>query len=156
MQHGTAPAELRAAGAVRLILTLASRDEQMQAKLIRTSGPGREAMLEIGAREYCVRDGFSWSADHAPRVGAMFDVELSTEPDKAWTWERIFAANPDQRVGLEWLHGWSYLALGRITSVNPVRVDCGILVEERAIFTHDPRVIGSFVGFRIEVLDGAG
>jgi hypothetical protein len=48
------------------------------------------------------------------------------------------------------------LALGRIMSVDPVRVDCGIYVEERALFTHDARAIGEFVGFRIERLDAAG
>lgn len=128
----------------------------MKATLIRTGGPGREALLAIEGREYCVMDGFSWSAEYAPEVGTLFDVELSAELDDSWAWDKIFAANPDQRVGLETLGGWSYLAFGRIFSVNPVRVDCGILVEERAVFTHDFNVVGAFIGFRIERLDASG
>jgi hypothetical protein len=128
----------------------------MKAKLIKTDGPGLEAIVEIDDREYRVMAEFGWSAEHSPRIGDTFDVELSAMLDDAWSWERIFAANPEQRVGLEPLGGWSYLALGRITSVDPVRVDCGIYVEERALFTHDAKVVGEFVGFRIERLDAAG
>ena len=125
----------------------------MKVKLVRTEGPGREAILNIEGREYCVRDGFSWSID---RTGGEFEVSLSTELDDSWTWEDIFAANPDQRIGLEPLEGYSYLVFGRIQSIDPVRIDCGLLVEERAIYTHDARVIGNFVGFKIIVLDADG
>jgi hypothetical protein len=128
----------------------------LRATLVRTGGPGQEAVLIIDGREYSVRDGFSWSAAYAPEVGDEFDVTLSAEIDDSWSWERIFAANPERRIGLESLGGYAYLALGRISSVNPVRIDCGILVEERAIHTHDSRVIGEFVGFRIEALDAEG
>jgi hypothetical protein len=128
----------------------------MKATLLQMAGPGREAILEIGGRRYCVRDGFSWSADRTPAVGAEFEVELSAVIDRSWPWEKIFAANPDRRIGLEPLGGWSYLALGRITSIDPVRIDCGILAEERAVYTHDPGVVGAFVGFRIETLDAEG
>ena len=81
-----------------------------------------------------MRDGFSWSAAHAPEVGGEFDVALSAEIDDSWS-SGYFAANPERRIGLESLSGYAYLALGRISSVNPVRIDCGILVEERAIRT---------------------
>ena len=128
----------------------------MRAILIRTADPGREAVLKIDGREYCVRDGFSWSAAHAPAIGAEFNVELSAELDDSWPWEKVFAANPDRRIGLEPLGGPSYFALGRISSIEPVRIDCGLLIEERAVHTHDPRVIGEFVGFRIETLDADG
>jgi hypothetical protein len=128
----------------------------MKATLVRTEGPGREAILKIEGRDYCVRDGFSWSAKHAPLVGAEFNVELCAELDASWSWEKTFAANPQRRVGLESLHGWSYLALGQIASIDPVCIDCGILVEERAVYTHDPAVIGAFRGFRIEILDADG
>jgi hypothetical protein len=126
----------------------------MRVTLIRTDGPGRAAIIKIGHRDYGVRDGFSWSAQHAP--GAEFDVKLSAELDGSWPWERMFAANPKRRIDLEPLGGWSYLALGRIMSTDPVRIDCGILIEERAIYTHDARVIGEFVGFRIATLDAEG
>jgi hypothetical protein len=76
--------------------------------------------------------------------------------DDSWSWEKIFAANPNRKVELVPLEGWSYLAMGRISSIDPVRVDCGILVEERVIHSRDPRIIGEFVGFRIEVLDADG
>jgi hypothetical protein len=128
----------------------------MKAKLRKSAGPGAEAVLIIGDREYCVRDGFSWAADRATKSGGELEVELSAELDTSWSWERIFSANPKQVVGLQPLGGWSYLALGRILSADPVRVDCGILVEERAIFSHDPSIVGAFVGFRIEVLDASG
>jgi len=128
----------------------------MKAKLLKTAGPGAEAVLLINDREYCVRDGFSWSADRAPTAGGEFEVELSAELDSSWSWEHIFAANPDHSVGLKPLGGWSYLAQGKILSIDPVCIDCGILVEERAVYSHDPGVVGAFVGFRIEVLDAAG
>jgi hypothetical protein len=128
----------------------------MNARLIRTQGPGREAILEIEGGEYCVRDGFSWDAARSPRDGTNFPVELSADLDDSWSWEKMFAGNSEKRVGLVSQGGWSYLALGRITSVNPVRVDCGILVEQRAVFTHDPRVVGEFIAFGIATLDAAG
>jgi hypothetical protein len=128
----------------------------MEAKLIMTDGPGREAVLEIGGSEYRVMDDFSWIADRGPQTGETFDVKLETSLDETWTWERIFAANPDKRTKLEPLGGWSYLALGRIASVNPVIVDCGLLTEDRALFTHDSGVIGEFVGFRIAILYASG
>lgn len=128
----------------------------MKAKLLKSAGPGAEAVLIIGGREYCVRDGFSWAADRAPTIGGELDVELSAELDTSWSWERIFAANPEQLVGLQPIGGWSYLAQGRIVSTDPVRVDCGILVEERVVFSHDPGVVGAFVGCRSDVLDAAG
>src|SRR5262245_66220314 len=109
------------------------------------TGPGHEAVLKIKGREYRVRDGFSWVAARTPPIGGDLDVELSAVVDESWSWEKIFAANPNQKIGLEPLEGWSYLALGRIMSIDPVRVDCGILVEERAIYSRDPRVIGEFV-----------
>jgi len=100
----------------------------------------------------------SWYLAPRPPAGSTFALKMSENSGATCPKprEKIFAANPDQRVGLESIGRWSYLALGRITSINPVRVDCGILVEERAVFTRDPRVIGSFVGFRVEVLDAAG
>ncbi len=125
----------------------------MRATLLQTTGPGHEAVLKIEGREYRVRDGFSWSAAHAPTIGGEFDIHLSAELDESWPWEKIFAANPDRRIGLEPLGGVSYLALGRISSIDPVRIECGILVEERALHTQDPCVIGEYVGFRIEALD---
>ena len=83
-------------------------------------------------------------------------MSLSTVLDDSWSWEDMFAANPDQRIGLEPVEGYSYLAFGRILSIDPVHIDCGLLIEERALYTHDPRVVGDFVGFKIVVLDAEG
>jgi hypothetical protein len=128
----------------------------MLAKLVRTDGPGKAALLQIDGREHGVGDGFSWSAEHAPDIGDEFEVELSAEVDHSWSWEQMFAANPERRIGLVPLGGYAYRALGRILSVEPVRIDCGILVVEGAFHSRDSRVIGEFVGFRIEVLDAEG
>jgi hypothetical protein len=125
----------------------------MKVTLVRTGGPGCEAILNIEGCDYCVRDGFSWSVE---RTDGDFEVSLSTVLDDSSSWEDMFAANPDQRIGLEPVEGYSYLAFGRILSIDPVRIDCGLLVEERALYTHDPRVVGDFVGFKIVVLDAEG
>jgi hypothetical protein len=128
----------------------------MKVTLVRTEGPGREAILKIEGTDYCVRDGFSWLAERTPPDGGDLEVSLSTVLDDSWSWEDMFAANPDRRIGLEPVEGYSYLAFGRILSIDPVRIDYGLLVEERALYTHDPRVVGDFVGFRIPVLDAEG
>ncbi len=125
----------------------------MKVTLVRTEGPGREAILNIEGCHYCVRDGFSWTAG---RADGDFEVSLSTVLDDSWSWEDMFAANPDHRIGLEPVEGCSYLAFGRILSIQPVLIDCGLIVEERALYTHDPRVIGDYVGFKILALDAEG
>jgi hypothetical protein len=128
----------------------------MKARLVSTRGPGREAVLEIAGARYAVRDGFSWSAEHAPAIDEVFEVELTTTLDEDESWDEKFSSNPQREIGLQATGGWSYLAKGRISSIDPVCVDCGILVESHAIHSHDPSVIGEYVALRIVCLDASG
>ena len=128
----------------------------IEARLISTSGPGKEAVLEIDGSNYVVADGFSWSAEHSPKVGQVFDVELLAILAENESWETKFSGNPQHRIGFESLGSWSYKAMGRVASVDPVSIDCGILVESRAIHTTDPSVIGEFVAFTIVCLEACG
>jgi hypothetical protein len=70
------------------------------------------------------------------------------------TWESIFASNPGNKIGLEPISGWSYRAFGRVISIAPVIVDCGLLRVEGVVHTHDPSVIGAYVAFTISRLGG--
>ncbi|MDD9940870.1 MAG: hypothetical protein OXU20_07540 [Myxococcales bacterium] len=129
----------------------------MKARLIRTEGPGLEATIECREETLHVMDEFSWHADSAPQPGQEFHVELSagllSDED---SWETIFAGNPERRVGLEHRQGWSYRAYGRVAGINPVRVDCGVLVVEDVVRTSDERVVGEYVAFDIDRLDAQG
>ena len=124
----------------------------VEARLINTRGHGNEAELEIDGVRHVVMATFDFGMDQSPVFGEIFDVELSTALDEDETWEEKFAGNPGHKIGLESTGGWSYRAFGRITSILPVCIDCGILVESRAIYTHDPRVIGEYVAFKINIL----
>jgi hypothetical protein len=128
----------------------------VEARVISSKGPGKEAQLEIDGKRYTVCDGFGWSMESAPTIGEVFDAELSSILDEDETWEEKFAGNPQCIIGLKSTGGWSYLALGQITSIAPVSINCGILVESRAIYTTDARVIGEYVAFRINCLEACG
>lgn len=72
--------------------------------------------------------------------------------DEDESWESMFQSNPQKKMCLEQVKGWEYKAYGKIISVNPVQVDCGLLIEEDVLHTNDPTVIGEYIGFTISRL----
>ncbi|HEY3301401.1 MAG TPA: hypothetical protein VGJ90_11560 [Methylophilaceae bacterium] len=124
------------------------------ARFLSTDGPYLEAKIEVGGTTLCIMDEFSDDKRNIPKVGAEFEFEFSAYIDEGETWEFIFSGNPDKKIGIEQLIGWKYRAYGKIVSINPVVVDCGLLKVEGVIHTNDPRVIGEFVAFTISRLGG--
>ena len=125
-----------------------------KAKLVATEGPYLEATIEINGRTYCVFDEFSVDERSTPMPGAEFEFEFSNFVDEDESWEEIFSSNPEQKIGIEQIDGWKYRAFGRVIGINPVRVDCGLFIEEGVIDTHDDRVVGEYVAFTITRLGG--
>lgn len=124
------------------------------ARFVSTEGPYLEAKIEIDGVCYSIMDEFSVDERNIQRVGAEFEFEFAPCLGHDESWENIFAGNPQHKVGLEHVSGWSYRAFGKIVSINPVVVDCGILRVEDVISTHNPKVIGEFVAFTISRLGG--
>jgi hypothetical protein len=125
-----------------------------KAKIISTQGPYLEAVLEIDGQRYCVMDEFSVDNRYDPSLEGEIEFEFSNLTDDDETWEETFSSNPNQRIGIEQIAGWKYRAFGKIISIDPVQVDCGLFVEEGVINTHDERVIGEFIAFTISRLSG--
>jgi hypothetical protein len=119
------------------------------AKLISTNGPYSDAMLEIDGQVVCVFDEFSLDIRSSPTVGNIFNFDFANELDGNESWEDLFALNPDKRIGIDQIDGWEYRAFGKVISINPVQVDCGLFIEEDVFHTHDERVVGEFIGFKI-------
>lgn len=125
-----------------------------QARFISTDGPYLEAIIEINGVRLCVMDEFSVSVEGTPEPGEEIDFEFSPFIDEEESWESIFSGNPDGKVGLEPINGWKYRAFGKIISIKPVVVDCGLLKVEDVINTNDQNVIGEAVAFTITRLGG--
>jgi hypothetical protein len=123
-------------------------------KLISSKGPGGEALLEVSGQTVCVVDEISWDIRTAPKPGDEFEFEFSNELDGNEPWEDLFCGNPDKRTGIEQIEAWEYLAFGKIISVDPVQVDCGVFVQPNVLHTHDPLIVGEFIGFKILRLGG--
>jgi hypothetical protein len=69
-------------------------------------------------------------------------------------WETIFYENKTQKQTLESQNEFcSYLAYGKIISINPVIVDFGDIKMEIGDWTHDDKVVGEFIYFKIDRLD---
>lgn len=126
----------------------------INAKLLSTEGTYLEALIEIEGYEYCVMDELTLDVESMPNVGEAFEFEFSNILDEEETWESILQGNPEKKKCLEQIHGWKYRAYGQVTSINPVTVDCGVLVQENVIHTHDPKVIGEYIAFTISRLGG--
>lgn len=128
----------------------------MIAKLISTDGPWLEAVLEIGGNRFTVMDEFSLDERTCPALGSEFDAELSALLDNGEdSWESMFSSNHEMRRCLVPLSGWRYQAFGRIVSISPVIVDCGLLQVPDVLHTNDPRVIGEFIAFGVSRLDAS-
>lgn len=126
----------------------------VRAKFISTRGPYSEAQIEIEGRPYYVFDEFSVDAYSMPKFGSDIEFEFSNFVDANRPWEEIFSSNPEKKIGLEQIEGWKYRAFGRIIGINPVRVDCGVFVEECPVNTNDDRVVGEYIAFVITRLGG--
>lgn len=124
----------------------------MKAVLVSTEGPYLEAVLEIDGQHYCVMDELTLDVDVMPKAGECFEIEFSNLLDEDESWESIFCSNPERKKSIEQIEGWKYRAFGQIISIDPVKVDCGVLIEEDVIDTHDSKVIGKYVGFTISRL----
>ena len=126
----------------------------MKAKLLSTEGTYLEAIVEINGREYRVMDELTLDVESMPKVGEAFEFEFSNMLDEDETWESIFQGNPEKKKCLEHIQGWRYRAYGEIISIDPIKVDCGVLIEEDVVNTHDPKVVGEYIAFTISRLGG--
>ena len=124
--------------------------------MISTEGPWLEAVIEVDGHRFTIMDEFSLDAETCPKAGEQIELEFSTLLLEDEPWKAIFAANPSRRVGLDHLGGWRYRAFGRVISIEPVVVDCGLLRIEDVVHTHDSRVIGEYVAFTVSRLGGKG
>lgn len=125
----------------------------MKAKLIDTEGPYLGAKVEIDGDIYRLMDEITIS-EYSPKIGDNFEIEFINLIDEDESWEEMFSSNPEKKKGLEHISGWKYRAFGEIISINPVKVNCGILVEESVVSSNDPRIIGEYIGFTISRLGG--
>ena len=124
----------------------------MKAKLISSNGTYLEALIEIEGKEYCVMDELTLDVESMPKEGEYFALQFSNMLCDDETWESMFQGNPDNLKCLVQIAGWKYRAYGQIISIDPVTVDCGVLVDEDVIQTNDPRVVGEFIAFTISRL----
>ncbi len=123
------------------------------ATFISTTGLNLEAIIELNGQSLCVMDEFfCFSADSLPKAGEPCEVEFSPYLDEDESWEDIFAGNPNKLVLLEQIEGWCYRAFGKIISVNPVVVNCGLLQVKGVVCSTDPRLVGEYVAFTISRL----
>lgn len=88
--------------------------------------------------------------------GDEIDVEISVGLyDDNESWETIFNGNPQKEKKIERLGGWRYRVFGVVCAVSPVLVDAGQMQLEVPVTTHDEKVIGEFIAFRVERLDAS-
>ena len=104
--------------------------------------------FSVNGREY---QAFSQDADYP--VGAFVDVlfsHLAAEPD---SWEEIFSGNRGKEKKLVRTDNWSYEGYGEIVSIDPIRADFGGILLELGEWSHDERIIGEFIHWRIACLE---
>lgn len=125
----------------------------MKAIFLSTDGDFLEARIRVDDQDISVMDSFGGDKI---TPGEEFDIEiyagLYNDED---SWEGIFEGNPNNEKKLEPLGNWRYKIYGIVSSINPVLVDVGIMHLEAPITTHDERVIGESVAFRVERLDAS-
>lgn len=74
--------------------------------------------------------------------------------DYPLSWEVIFSENKEHKLGLEQAsEEGSYYAYGQIVSINPIIADFGDIRLALGEWTHDERVIGEYIYWKIERLD---
>jgi len=126
----------------------------VRAKFISTEGSYLEAVIEVSGQNYHVMDEFSVNEETSPKVGDEFDFDMTAELLDIEEWEDIFNGNPEGKIGLEQIEGWRYRAFGKVVSVNPVLVDCGLIQVEGLVNSSDPKLIGESVAFTVSRLGG--
>lgn len=125
----------------------------MRAKLIKTDGPWLEATVETEHGSFVAMDCISCDENAVPAPGEEFEAEVTATILSEPTWDEVFIGNPEKVVGLVRQAGWQYIGYGRIESIRPTLIDCGILKIRGAIRTNDDRVIGLFVRVPIDRLE---
>ena len=123
---------------------------KVEAIFVSTEGEYLEAVVEVSGERLHVMDEFCGSS---MSPGQRIEIELEAFSVDSGEWDDIFRANPAKKKALVRLEGWRYLALGQIVAVNPVVCDCGLIQVAGPIFTHDPRCIGEYVGFKLHRMD---
>jgi hypothetical protein len=85
--------------------------------------------------------------------GEQVQVEFSAL-DYPISWEAIFSENREQKLGLEPAsEKCAYYAYGKILSLNPIIADFGDIKLSIGEWTHDERVIGEYIYWKIDRLD---
>ncbi|TCI04397.1 hypothetical protein EZV61_00005 [Corallincola luteus] len=118
----------------------------MKAEFVSTEGDYLQAELNIDGQTLYVMDEFGGDC---LKPGQEIDVELMNSCADDLDWDAVFSANLEKRTALQHISGWSYFALGRVTSINPLMCDCGVVELEGPFSTNDTRCIGEYVGFRV-------
>ena len=127
----------------------------MLVNIIQTEGHDLEAVIDVQGCRLRVCDGVS-SPEGPLAPGSLVDVDFGWLGLEDASWEEVFRRNRERRIGLEPLGGWSYSAYGRVVSVDPVRVDLGIIEIAGPVHSHDARLIGEYVAWQVDRLDMNG
>lgn len=85
-------------------------------------------------------------------IGSEVEVEFDVWPDEIG-WEEMFQRNIKKEKGLIPVGEYSYEAYGQIVSINPIIADFGDVKLQLWEFSHDERIIGEFIYFKINRLD---
>jgi hypothetical protein len=87
-------------------------------------------------------------------IDKNIEVEISCLELGDLCWEDIFNGNKDKQKKLvKSNRDWSYEGYGQIISINPIVVDFGDLELELGEWTHDERVVGEYIYWKIDRLD---
>jgi hypothetical protein len=121
-------------------------------RLEHTDGLGRAAEVWIKGHLLKVCDGIS-PADNPCAPGLLEDVQFAYASVEGITWDQAVLGNTGRHRTLDPVNGWSYLGLGRVTQIMPVRVDFGIVEMEDANWTTDESLVGRFVRIPIDRLE---
>lgn len=93
------------------------------------------------------QDGFGFT------VGEKVEVEFSSLDDDL-KWDQIFQGNKEKKKALVAINNnWEYEAYGQIIKINPIIADFGDIELELGNWTHDEKVIGEYIYWKIERLD---
>lgn len=88
-------------------------------------------------------------------VGNSYKVEFDFLEGVDVPWDVMFSENKNNIKDLiiKPNGDWSYSAYGKIISVNPIVVDCGVAEFDLGNFSRDERLIGEYIFFDISRLD---